>query len=110
MSEARFTPGDWEIEISDAIKAEVVKQISDRLLVEVRKMISPEKIAKDIREQVRGELISKIAGDFHKKLNTSDLVNTSIRDAEERINRRIEKTIRQGVVLRISLGQGDSDE
>jgi BMFP domain-containing protein YqiC len=91
------------IEITDAMRNEIVKQVTNQLVGEVRKLINPSKVADEIRIGMRAELTSKIAGEFHRKLNTSDLVTKAMADAERRINDRIEKTIQRGVTLRIDL-------
>lgn len=91
------------IEITDAIQKEVVRQLVTQLKGEIMKQINVKKIADELRIAVRAQLTSEIAGEFHRKLNTSDLVNKSMADAEQRINDRIEKTIQRGVTLRISL-------
>ncbi|KAA0089318.1 hypothetical protein CIW54_07575 [Paraburkholderia sp. T12-10] len=94
---------DMNIEITDAIQKEVVRQLVTQLKGEIMKQINVKKIADELRIAVRAQLTSEIAGEFHRKLNTSDLVNKSMADAEQRINDRIEKTIQRGVTLRISL-------
>ncbi|MBH9645075.1 hypothetical protein [Burkholderia vietnamiensis] len=93
------------IEITDAIKKEVIRQLVAQLKEDIRSQIGVKKIADELRIAVRAQLTSEIAGDFHRKLNTSDLVNNAMRDAEQRINDRIEKAIQRGVTLRISLGE-----
>ena len=93
------------IEMTDAIRKEIIKQVTDRLVGEVRKQIDATRIVSEVRTAVRAELTSKIAGDFHRSLNTSDMVNTAMREAEQRINRRIEQTIQRGVTLNIRLGE-----
>ncbi|MBU9525023.1 hypothetical protein [Burkholderia multivorans] len=91
------------IEITEAMHREIVKQVSANLLDQVRKQINPQRLADEIRVQVRAELVSKIAGDVHRKLNQTDFVEEALRDAEQRINARIEKAIAAGVTLRIAL-------
>ncbi|PRF55342.1 hypothetical protein [Burkholderia multivorans] len=93
------------IEITDAIKKEVIRQLVAQLKEDIRSQIGVKKIADELRIAVRAQLTSEIAGDFHRKLNTSDLVNNAMRDAEQRINDRIEKAIQRGVTLRISLDE-----
>lgn len=97
-----------DIEVTEAIKKEVIRQLVQQLRDDIRKQINVNKIADELRIAVRAQLTSELAGAFHRKLNTSDLVGNALRDAEQRINNRIEKVIERGVTLRISLHENDN--
>ena len=94
-----------DIKITPQMEAEIVKQVSASLINEMRTRGSYHQLADTIRSQIVGQLSQQIAGEFHKKLNTSQMINNALKSAEDKFNARIEKTLRQGVSLRIQLGE-----
>lgn len=92
-----------QVEITESMRADIIKQVSSQLMKELRASINIKKLSEQIHGEVKGKIVSELAGDFHKKLNSSDLVKTSMQAAQDKINARIQKVIQQGVVLKIEL-------
>lgn len=96
-----------DIEMTHELRTAIVKQISDRLMQEIRAQVNINELAKQVRAdlivEIRAKLVSQISGDIHKQMNTTGLVKETLKAAEEKFNRRIEKTLSQGVSLRVTL-------
>ena len=101
-----------QIELTEEMKAEIIKQVSDQLLKEARGQMKAKvnEIAESVRSQVLGKLTTELAGEFHKKLNQSDIVNRTLQAAEDKFNARIKQTLNQGVTLQIKLGDGKAKQ
>ena len=99
---------DLTQEMQDAIVKNVSDRIYNSLAAQVKSQINIKRVADKVESELVGMLGSKVAGDFHKKVNSDDIVKKAINEAESRINKRIAKLLDRGI--RISLSEDSINE
>lgn len=88
------------IELTEQMQQEIIKQVSTRLIADLRTKINPKLIASQVKADAVSMIVSQIAGEFHKKANTEDIVAKVLADVERKVDKRVKMLLERGITIR----------